>query len=101
MWPFRRGAPPTIASAITQAAGFAAECWSRFTETSGLPRNINLRDRVSYFAADFRRELDRRYPLLRSAPEEIVLLVIAQGIERSGSDSRRLIELQLGIVLPD
>jgi hypothetical protein len=44
--------------------------------------------------------MDRRFPALKRAPDELVLLAIAEGIELSGLESRRMIERQLGITLP-
>ena len=61
---------------------------------------MNLRDRVPFFAGDFRRKMIGRLPILKFAPEQLVLLIIAEGINQSGLETRGMIELQLGIVLP-
>jgi hypothetical protein len=99
MWPFTR---PTddIDAAVADAIPLAAERWRAFGETSGLAPNIHLRDRIAFFAADFRPVLYAAFPLLADAPPELLLLIIAEGIAASGSHSREQIELQLGIVLP-
>jgi len=89
-----------LKSVIEEAAKLAAKQWTRFHFESGIPQNINLRDRLPYFSSSFAPLLSRRFPELRSAPPELILLIIAEGIELSGTISRKRIELQLGIVLP-
>jgi len=89
-----------IDQAIDGAVALAAERWLSFAAQSGLAGNINLRDRVAFFWSGFREALERRYPALRGPADALLLLIIAQGIEASGLESRRMIELQLGIILP-
>lgn len=100
MWPFTRKKDTTIDAAVSQAIKLAASEWQAFCATSGMASNINLRDRVPFFAGDFRRKMIERLPMLKFAPEQLVLLIIAEGIDQSGLETRSMIELQLGIVLP-
>lgn len=100
MWPFTRRKDKAIDTAVSQAISLAASEWQAFCATSGMASNINLRDRVPFFAGDFRRKMIERFPELKFAPEQLVLLIIAQGINLSGLEARGMIELQLGIVLP-
>jgi len=100
MWPFARRPGLTLDQAIEAAVPYAAQAWARFRDTTGLPANLHLRDQIAYFARDFVGDLERTFPALRSAPNELLLLIIAQGIEVSGHAPRRRIELQLGISLP-
>jgi len=100
MWPFARRSALTLDEAIENAVPYAAQAWSRFRDTTGLPANLHLRDQIAYFARDFIGDLERSFPALRSAPNDLLLLIIAQGIEASGHVPRRKIELQLGIILP-
>jgi hypothetical protein len=99
MWPFTRNADAGEDD-HDRAVRFAAERWAAFSTMSGVPANIHLRDRIAFFAADFVAELTRRFPALRAAPDEVMLLIIAEGVAASGLETRRRIELQLGIVLP-
>ena len=100
MWPFVRRPAVSLDRAMDEAVSFTATAWIKFRATAGVPANIHLRDQIVFFAPDFTAKLTRRFPALRSAPNEVILLIIAQGIEASGSISRRKIELQLGIILP-
>ena len=93
MWPFRQNADMSIDAAVDDAIALAAVEWRTFEANSGIPTTINLRDRVPHFAAAFRPLMARRFPSLRAAPEELVLLVTAEGIVASGTIPRRLVEL--------
>jgi len=100
MWPFKRRSRGQIDDAVRDAVRLAAQQWVRFEETSGVPANIHLRDRLAYFLPDFQMVLAELLPVLRTAPEELVLLIIAEGIVASGTVSQRKVEIQLGIILP-
>ncbi|RVT90256.1 hypothetical protein [Sphingomonas crocodyli] len=89
-----------MSEALDQAASLAATHWVAFVEESGVAANLNLRDRVTIFARQFHPEMLRRLPVLWNAPDEVALLAIVEGIERSGLETRRMIELQLRIKLP-
>jgi hypothetical protein len=100
MWSFVRRPSVSLDRAMEDSVAFAAAAWIVFRNSAGVPANIHLRDQVAFFAPEFVVKLARRFPALRSAPNDLILLIIAQGIEASGSISRRKIELQLGIILP-
>ena len=100
MWTFLRRPAPTLDRAMDEAVSFAAKEWLHFRNKGGIPANIHLRDQVAFFAPDFVAKLGRHFPALRNAPNELILLLIAQGIEASGFQVRRKIELSLGITLP-
>lgn len=99
MWPFTRKRTPEEL-AIDRATELAATAWRHFCDTSPLPPNIHIRDRIAFFTPDFRRSLSRRFPSLSETADEILLLIIARGVEKSGTHDRRHIERGLGIVLP-
>ena len=99
MWPFM----PRISAeeqAIDRAIALAASAWRLFCETSPLAPNIHIRDRIAFFTPDFRKSLSRHFPALAESADEIVLLIIARGVEISGTHNRRHIERGLGIILP-
>ena len=83
---------------IDEAIAFAAEDWPRFEAT--LPSNLHFRDKVTFFAQRVRPALVSRFPDLIAATEQVMLLVIAKGIEQSGRMPRQRIERELGIILP-
>lgn len=99
MWPFTRKRSPEE-QAIDRATELAAAAWLHFCDISPLPANIHIRDRIAFFLPDFRVSLSRRFPTLAGAADEIVLLIIARGVEKSGTYDRRHIERGLGIILP-
>jgi hypothetical protein len=100
MWPFTSSDDP-MDEMIAEAIDLASEQWEAFNARSALAPNIHLRDRTSFFAAEFQPILFDAYSDLEAAPPELLLLIIAEGIAASGSHSRRQIELELGITLPD
>lgn len=100
MWPPSRPKIDPIQTAIDAGIGFAGEQWRLFCAASPLASNIHLRDRIAFFAGAFRPALAEKFPALASAPDQLVLLIIAKGIEESGTFSRAQIEKQLGIILP-
>jgi hypothetical protein len=99
MWPFatRRSHAEEV---IDAAIPFAAECWREFRDTSGIASNIHLRDQIAFFAPGFASRARMRFPALVHAADEIVLMIVAQGVALSGSHDRRQIEKALGIILP-
>ena len=102
MWPFRKKASHRSDALALIDAGimFAAERWIFFNRQVALAQAMSLRDRVGLFARSFRPSLHARHPALRAAPDEVILLIVAKGIEQSGSVSREAIERELGILLP-
>ena len=100
MWPFTRKKADQVGETVDAAIALAAERWRDFESKSNLPDNINLRDRVRFFAAAFKNSLAAELPAMEAAPHEVLLLVICKGIEKSGRLSRQQIERQLGVVLP-
>ena len=83
---------------LDEAIAYAAEDWPKFDAM--LPPNLHLRDKMTFFAQRITPELVARFPDLRAATEQVMLLVLAKGIEQSGCVRRRRIERDLGILLP-
>ena len=102
MWPFRKKAPAggTALDIIDEAITFAAERWLSFSLSVAMPASAGLRDRIGLFARSLERSLHRRFPALAAAPDEVIVLIVAQGVEQSGAVPRGDIERALGIVLP-
>ncbi|MCY7338440.1 MAG: hypothetical protein LH465_00540 [Sphingomonas bacterium] len=83
---------------IDAATEVAAEEWVKFQVD--MPANLNLRDQVTFFGSRVQKVLLTSFPDLRAANEQILLLIVARGIELSGSIPKPRIERELGIVLP-
>lgn len=85
---------------IDQAIMFAAERWLSFSLSVAISPGAGLRDRIGLFARSLERSLHRRFPSLAAAPDEVIVLIVAKGVEQSGAVPRGDIERALGIVLP-
>ena len=102
MWPFRkqrRDADDSLKT-IDQAIDFVAQRWRSFIGAVKLPAELGLRERVAMFARSIDPSLHSRFTSLVAAPEEVMLLIIAKGVEQSGVERRQDIERELGILLP-
>lgn len=85
---------------LDEAIAFAAEAWARWSASGAVPANVNVRDRLAFFAPGFREQLFARLPNLRAADNQVLLLILAEAVARSGTDPRGQIEASLGITLP-
>ena len=87
MWPFWKKAPAGDAAmdVIDQAIRFAAERWLSFSLSVAMPPGAGLRDRIGLFARSIERSLHRRFPSLAAAPHEMIVLIVAKGVEQSGA----------------
>ncbi len=85
---------------LDEAVAFVAEDWVRLRNRLTVPANLNFRDEAAILAPVMRKSLLARFPDLWSANDQILLMVIARGIERAGLVARARIEKSLGIVLP-
>lgn len=79
----------------------AAERWTYYSETLVFKPEVTLRARIASFMIPFEEGVRKNMPALRDAPAAIILLVVAKGIERSGTHTRAQIEQALGFPLPD
>jgi len=84
---------------IEEAIQFAADLWIESASSGELPDNLNPRDRVRIFSPALRKKLLARFPDLCPADDQVLLLIVAEGLARSGT-SRNHVERALGIVLP-
>ena len=88
-------------AAMPQAIERAAEKWAYFCETLVFKAEVPLVARIGSFLVPFEEDVRKNMPALRDAPGAVILLVVAKGIERSGTHSRAEIEEALGFPLPD
>jgi hypothetical protein len=102
MWPFRkkRSREPDALAVIDAGIEFASERWRFFSRSIEVAPATSLRDRIGLFARSFEPSLHARHPSLAAAPAEVILLIVAKGVEQSGTVSRGDIERALGILLP-
>ncbi|KRB81142.1 hypothetical protein ASE00_14095 [Sphingomonas sp. Root710] len=102
MWPFRKRIPAGASAVeiIDEAIDFAAQRWLSFSLSVAVPPGAGLRYRIGLFARSIESSLHRRFPPLTTAPAEVIVLIVAKGVERSGAVPRGDIERELGILLP-
>lgn len=102
MWPFAK--KPSAAEAATaimdEAIALTAERWRAFSQSVAITTSAGLRHRIVAFAQPFEADLRARFPQLQAASDPVMLLIVAKGIQESGTFSRRQIEEALGITLP-
>ncbi|MBD3759176.1 hypothetical protein [Rhizorhabdus sp.] len=103
MWPFKkirgsRGDDALVT--IDEAIAFVAQRWLAFDAAIPLRQETSLRDRIAVFAHSVDASLHRRFPALAAASDQVILLIVAKGVELSGTVDRSDIERELGILLP-
>ena len=102
VWPFRR--PKSAADAaflvIEDAIAHAAEQWSLLCDALPLNEHVPLADRVAAFRPPLESGLAQRFPALIGGGPSLMLIVIALGIEQSGTHSRVDLERALLLQLP-
>lgn len=93
-------ADATIA-VMDDAIRLAAERWTYFCDTLPFRKDVALVDRITAFMFPFMEGARKSLPALRDAPDAVLLVIVAKGIERSRTHSRTQIEEALGLPLPD
>jgi hypothetical protein len=78
----------------------AAEKWRLFCDKVSYRDNVGLADRIAAFSVPFGDGARQNIPALRTAPDGLLLLIVAMGVEKSGTHSRAEIESALGVKLP-
>jgi hypothetical protein len=103
MWPFPK--KPSKADAavgrVDAVVAIAADKWSHFCKTLPFKNDVGLAERIYSFSGPFGEGLRQNVPEFRGANDGLILLIIAKGVERSGTHSRAEIEQALGMPLPD
>ena len=102
MWPFKkkRTRQADTTAIIDEAIHFAAERWHAFSRSVPVRPGSGLRERIGLFARSLEKSLHSRHPELVAAPDEVIVMIVAKGVEQSGTVPRDQIERELGILLP-
>ena len=103
MWPFqkRKSDADRVIEIMDQAVSFACEKWLYFSQTLIFNQNVPLRDRIAAFLVPVSEGLKNKFEPLRRAPDPVILLIVAKGVEASRTHSRNEIENALGAPLPE
>ena len=75
--------------------------WLFFSKTLAFKEDVVRRDRIAAFSFPMFEGLIKNVLPLRKSPDAILLIVVAKGIEKSGTHTRGEIEEALGAPLPD
>lgn len=105
MWPFQQKKSASAANEVIEQMdeliGIAQRKWEQFCTLLPFKDDVQLRDRIAAFMVPFSEGARMNVPALKRAPEAVILLIAAKGIERSGIHSREEIEEALGVQLPN
>ncbi len=82
------------------AIAATAKAWTEWSSTACAPANLNVRDRIALFVPTYKAQLFADLPALRTADDQVLLLILAEGVAQSGTDPRDRTEESLGISLP-
>jgi hypothetical protein len=102
MWPFRnkkRDAERAIA-VLDDAIEATAHKWLYFSNVLTFRDEVGLAERIASFAIPMYEGLRTNFAPLKQAPEPLLLMIVAKGIEKSETHTRADIEQALGISLP-
>lgn len=83
------------------AVAVATEKWLYFTGTFVFKEDVPLTQRIHLFSNPMFEGLRNNFPALAKAPPAVLLLIIAKGVQNSGTHTRAQIEQALGAPLPD
>lgn len=85
-WSFKKKSKAdAVLEIMDEAISFAATKWSYFATAVPFKAEVGLRDRIGAFLRPATEGLKNKYPQLRSAPDTIFLIIVAKGVERSGT----------------
>jgi hypothetical protein len=103
MWPFRRKSADTekVIAVLDDTINIVAQKWRHFSTTLVFKEDVPLQERIAAFSFPMFEGIRKNVPELRKSPDAFLLIVVAKGIEKSGTHSRAEIEEALGAALPD
>jgi hypothetical protein len=78
----------------------AAGKWRDFYEAFKFKDGVSLDKQIWLFTTPFSDGVREHVPAMKDAPDGLILLIVAKGVELSGTHSRAQIEKALGMPLP-
>ena len=85
---------------MDDAIEFAARNWIHFNTTLPFKDSVTIQEKIMSFSIPAIEGLKGNFAALENAPDPIYLVIIAKGVERSGTHSKSEIEQSLGLPLP-
>jgi hypothetical protein len=102
VWPFKKKSKAdAVIDVLDSSINFAADKWLYFIKALPFKDDVTLRQKVSMFMTPVGEGLRSNFPALRQANDAILLMIVAKGIEYSGTHSRAELEAALGLPMPD
>jgi len=104
MWPFARkkSAADRFLDVMPEAVARTASNWTKFHTMLPFKQEVGLREKIyKHFFPLAKQGLVNNFEELRDAPDEALMLIVAEGIIASGTHGKSEIEAVLGFKLPD
>ncbi len=101
-WPVRRRSweAGRLDDVMEEAVAFSAERWVGYCEIMDFAGDVPLNARIGGFMVSASDGLIQNFPSLKRVPDTVILLILARGIEASGTHARDEIEAALKTKLP-
>lgn len=96
----RKSKADAVIEIMDDVIAIAAQKWLTFCEQLPFKEDVPLVDRISAFGFPLMQGAREKVPALREAPDGVLLLIVAMGVDRSGTHTKALIEEALGISWP-
>ena len=85
---------------MDDAIQFASEKWTYFCSALPFKAEVGLAHRIASFLVPLSQGLRNNFEPLNDAPDPLLFLIAAKGVERSGTHTTKEIEEALGMQLP-
>lgn len=89
-----------VIETMDNAIIFSAEKWKYYSEKLHFKDSVSLREKIFGFVPLATEGLKNNFSALQAAPDAVYMLIIAKGVELSGTHSKVEIESALGATLP-
>lgn len=103
MWPFKKkkSDADAVIAVMGEAISFASEKWIYFNTTVAFKNDVPLKEIIAIFLVPVTEGLKNKFVALRNAPDTIFFLIVALGIQKSGTHTKSDIESVFGAQLPE
>lgn len=103
MWPFKKkkSEADEAVAVLPQTIEIVAGKWVYFCKSLPFKEDVPLIERITAFSVPMFEGIRKNVPALRKAPDALLLIIVAKGVEKSGTHTREQIEEALGAPLPE
>ena len=101
MWPFKKKtSADKIIDVMDDIISHVAAKWTFFRKTLPFKDGVGLDEQIAMFSVPMKEGLNNTFPVIKDSPDALFMLLIAKGIEQSGTHSKEQLEQALGAPLP-